>query len=215
MQNQGYIFAKEGHAWVYGSWLAFMLTLPFGKWWLTAPIGLLSLFSMWFFRNPEREIPSEKDIYVSPADGTVLSIDDRFEESRYLHQTMKRLCIFMSPFNVHVNRVPRSGTVLEVIYNPGKFISANKPKASMDNEQNAVIVKDEKGGVYMFVQIAGFIARRIICYARAGKEIEIGQRVGLIKFGSRLDVYFPLEAEITVKQGQHVQAGQTIIGRLL
>jgi phosphatidylserine decarboxylase len=215
MQNQGYIFAKEGHSWVYGSWIAFMVTLPFGKWWLTAPLALFSLFAMWFFRNPEREIPSAKDIYVSPADGRVLSIDDRFEESRYLHQTMKRLCIFMSPLDVHVNRVPRSGRVVEVIYHPGKFFSANKPKASLDNEQNAVIVKDEKGRVYMFVQIAGFIARRIICYARAGKDIEIGQRVGLIKFGSRLDVFLPLEAEISVSPGQKVKAGETVIGRLI
>jgi len=214
MQNQGYIFAKEGHLWVYGSWIAFMVTLPFGQWWLTLPTALFSLFSMWFFRNPERTPPREEGIYVSPADGTVLLVQDEFEESRYLHRKMKRLCIFMSPFNVHVNRVPRSGQVVEVIYNRGKFISANKEKASLDNEQNAVVTKDEKGRVYMFVQIAGFIARRIVCYVRAGKEVEIGQRVGLIKFGSRLDVYLPLEAEITVRKGQKVKAGETIVGRL-
>jgi phosphatidylserine decarboxylase len=214
MQNQGYIFAKEGHGWVYGAWIAFMVTLPLGRWWLTGPTFLFSLFSMWFFRNPERTTPKGGDIYVSPADGKVLRIDDKFGEDRYLHQPMKRICIFMSPFNVHVNRVPRDGTVVDVIYNHGKYFSANKDKASMDNEQNAVIVKDGKGRVYMFVQIAGFIARRIVCYARAGKDISIGQRVGLIKFGSRLDVYLPLEAEITVKTGQKVTAGETIVGRL-
>jgi len=214
MQNQGYIFAKEGHGWVYGGWIAFMVTLPLGKWWLTAPAFLFSLFSMWFFRNPERTAPKGKDIYVSPADGKVLKIEDKVDEDRYLHKPMKRICIFMSPFNVHVNRVPRDGTVVDVIYNRGKYFSANKDKASLDNEQNAVIVKDEKGRVYMFVQIAGFIARRIVCYARAGKEILIGQRVGLIKFGSRLDVYLPLETEITIKTGQRVKAGETIIGRL-
>ena len=214
MQNQGYIFAKEGHSWVYGSWIVFMVTLPFGKWWLTIPTALLSLFSMWFFRNPERTAPKEEGIYVSPADGTVLKVEDRVEEDRYLHRPMKRVCIFMSPFNVHVNRVPRTGQVVDVIYNHGKYFSANKDKASLDNEQNAVIVKDEKGRIYMFVQIAGFIARRIVGYARAGKDIEIGQRVGLIKFGSRLDMYFPLEAEITVVKGQKTTAGETIIGRL-
>jgi len=214
MQNQGYIFAKEGHLWVYGSWIFFMITLPFGKWWLSAPALLFSLFSMWFFRNPEREPPKEDGIYVSPADGKVLKVDAEFEESRYIHRKMKRVCIFMSPLDVHINRVPRSGVVVDVIYNHGKFISANREKASLDNEQNAIIVNDEKGRLYMFVQIAGFIARRIVCYARAGKEVIIGQRVGLIKFGSRLDVYLPLEAEITVQPGQRVKAGETIIGRL-
>jgi len=215
MQNQGYIFAKEGHLWVFGSWIFFMVTLPFGRWWLTAPAFLFSLFAMWFFRNPEREPPKEDGIYVSPADGKVLKVEDQVEESRYLHRKMKRVCIFMSPFNVHINRVPRSGTAVEVIYNHGKFFSANLEKASLDNEQNAVIARDEKDRVYMFVQIAGFIARRIVCYARAGKEILIGQRVGLIKFGSRVDLYLPLEAEINIKPGDRVKAGQTIIGRLL
>ena len=214
MQNQGYIFAKEGHFWVYGSWMVFMVTLPFQRWWLSAPALIFSAFSMWFFRNPVREPAKEEGIYVSPADGKVLKVEDRIEESRYLHQPMKRVSIFMSPFNVHINRVPRSGTIVETIYHHGKFFSANRDKASLDNEQNAVIVKDEKGRVYMFVQIAGFIARRIVCYGRAGKEILIGQRVGLIKFGSRLDLYLPLEAEISVKPGEHTKAGQTIIGRL-
>jgi len=214
MQNQGYIFAKEGHKWVFGGVIFFMLTLPFGKWWLTAPALLFSAFAMWFFRNPDRETPKQNGIYVSPADGKVIKIEEELEENRYLHRKMKRVSIFMSPLDVHINRVPRTGTVVEVIYHPGKYFSANKDKASLDNEQNAVIVKDEKDRIYMFVQIAGFIARRIVCYVRAGKEIEIGQRVGLIKFGSRLDVYLPLEAEIVVKKGARVKAGETIIGRL-
>ena len=214
MQNQGHIFAKEGHGWVYGSWILFMVTLPFGKWWLSAPAAVFSLFSMWFFRNPEREPPKEAGIYVSPADGTVLKVEDHVNESRYLHQTMKRVSIFMSPFNVHVNRVPRSGTVVDTIYHHGKYFSANNDKASLDNEQNAIIVKDEQGRTYMFVQIAGFIARRIVCYSRAGKEILVGQRVGLIKFGSRVDIYLPPESEIAVKKGSHTKAGETIIGRL-
>jgi phosphatidylserine decarboxylase len=214
MQNHGYIFAQEGHRWVYGSWIIFMVTLPFGKWWLSGPAFLFSLFAMWFFRNPEREIPQEGGIYVSPADGRVLKILDRVEEKRYLHQPMKKVSIFMSPLNVHVNRVPRTGTVVDIIYHRGKYFSANKDKASLDNEQNAIIVKDQKSRTYMFVQIAGFIARRIVCYPRAGKEIETGQRMGIIKFGSRIDVYLPLEAEITAKKGQRLKAGETIIGRL-
>jgi len=214
MQNQGYIFAKEGHKWVFGSVIFFMVTLPFGKWWLTGPAVLFSVFAMWFFRNPDRETPKENGIYVSPADGRIIKIEQGVEEKRYLHSKMKRVSIFMSPLDVHINRVPRTGTVVEVIYHSGKYFSANKDKASLDNEQNAIIVKDEKDRIYMFVQIAGFIARRIVCYVRAGKEIEIGQRMGLIKFGSRLDVYLPLEAEIAVKKGARVKAGETIIGRL-
>ena len=214
MQNQGYIFAKEGQVWVYTSWILFMATLPLGKWWLTIPALLFSGFATLFFRNPERTPPKEEGIYLSPADGKVVRVEEEIFEDRYLHRQMKLVSIFMSPLDVHINRVPRSGEVVDVIYHPGKFISANLDKASEDNEQNAIIVRDEQGRIYMFVQIAGFIARRIVCYARAGKEAEIGQRVGMIKFGSRLDVYLPLEAQITVRKGERVRAGESIIGRL-
>jgi len=213
MQNQDMIFAKEGHPWVFTTAILFMATLPLGRWWITLPVGLLAAFSAWFFRNPEREVPPGDDIYVSPADGRVLRVSD-VEEDRYLYRPMKKVEIFMSPFNVHVNRIPRTGKVVDTKYTEGKFINASLDKASSDNEQNAVIVADEKGREYMFVQISGFVARRIISYVRAGKDVEIGQRMGMIKFGSRLDVYLPPEATVNVREGEQVKAGETVLGRL-
>lgn len=213
MQNQDTVFAKEGHPWILIPLVLFMVTLPLGKGWLTVPLGLFTGFSAYFFRNPERRIPSDPAAYLSPADGRVLSVG-RVREDRYLHQEMQKISIFMSPLDVHINRVPRSGTVVEVIYHPGKFVSANLDKASLDNEQAATIVQDRSGRIYMFVQIAGFIARRIVNYARAGKEIEAGQRVGLIRFGSRVDLYLPLAAEVWARPGQQVRAGESIVGRL-
>ena len=213
MRNQDYIFAKEGHALIFIPAVLFMVTLPLGKWWLTLPLLLFTAFSAYFFRNPERRIPEDDAAYVSPADGKVLEVR-RVKEDRYLHAEMQKVGIFMSPLDVHVNRIPRTGVVVDTIYHPGKFISANKDKASLDNEQCAIIVKDRKDRVYVFVQIAGFIARRIVYYVRAGKEVETGQRMGLIRFGSRLDVYMPLEAEIMVRAGDRVRAGETILGRL-
>jgi phosphatidylserine decarboxylase len=213
MQNRDTIFAKEGHVFIVIPLALFMVTLPLGEWWLTLPLALFTGFSAYFFRNPERVIPPDLAAYLSPADGRVLDVG-QVKEDRYLHGEMQKISIFMSPFNVHVNRVPRTGTVVDVIYHPGKFFSANLDKASLDNEQAATIVKDQQGRSYMFVQIAGFVARRIVNYARAGKEIEAGQRVGLIRFGSRLDVYLPLEADVWAKAGQRVRAGETILGRL-
>ena len=213
MQNRDTVFAKEGHLFIVVPLALFMVTLPLGKWWLTFPLGLFTLFSAYFFRNPERVIPEDSAAYLSPADGRVLKVE-RVKEDRYLFREMQKISIFMSPLNVHVNRVPRSGTVVDVIYHPGRFVSANLDKASLENEQAATIVKDLEGRIYMFVQIAGFIARRIVNYARAGKEIEAGQRVGLIRFGSRLDVYLPVEAEVLARPGELTRAGETILGRL-
>jgi phosphatidylserine decarboxylase len=213
MRNQDYVFAKEGHPLIFIPLLLFMVTLPFGRWWLTVPLLLFTGFAAYFFRNPERKAPQDEAVYVSPADGKVLEVQ-RVKEDRYLHREMQKIGIFMSPLDVHVNRIPRSGVVVDTIYHPGKFISANRDKASLDNEQCAIIVKDRKGRIYTFVQVAGYIARRIVCYARAGKEVETGQRMGLIRFGSRLDVYLPLEAETLARVGQKVRAGETILGRL-
>jgi phosphatidylserine decarboxylase len=213
MQNQDMVFAKEGHAWVFTSAILFMATLPLGRWWISLPLGLLTVFSAWFFRNPEREVPPDEDAYISPADGRVLKVSEVYED-RYLFRNMKKIEIFMSPMNVHVNRIPRTGVVKDAIYSKGKFVNASLDKASSDNEQNAVIVKDEQGREYMFVQIAGLIARRIVSYVRAGKEVVKGQRMGLIKFGSRLDVYLPPEATVVVLPRDRVRAGESILGRL-
>ncbi len=213
MQNRDMMFTKEGHPWVFGSVILFMVTLPLGRWWISMPLGLLTAFSAWFFRNPEREIPDDDDVYVSPADGKILRVSD-VKEDRYLYRPMRKVEIFMSPLDVHVNRIPRTGTVIDTAYTRGKFVNASLDKASTDNEQNAVVVRDRQGRDYMFVQISGFVARRIVSYVRAGKEVELGQRMGMIKFGSRLDVYLPPDAEVGVRAGDRVKAGESVIGRI-
>ena len=170
----------------------------------------LALFSISFFRNPERLIPDDLNAVVSPSDGTVVAVE-KVNNDRYLKKEALKISIFMSVFNVHVNRAPVSGKVEKILYNKGKFISANLDKASFDNEQNGVVVEAKSGEKVAFVQIAGLIARRIVCYLKEGDEVIKGERIGLIRFGSRLDVYLPLTSKINVKVGGKVKAGESVI----
>lgn len=174
---------------------------------------LLTVFVLWFFRNPERVTPHDPSAVISPADGKII-VAEEVNEEKYLKEKALKISIFMNVFNVHVNRAPYSGKVLDVIYNEGKFISANLDKASMDNEQNAVILDIGSGKRIMFVQIAGLIARRIVCYLKTADSVEKGKRMGLIRFGSRVDVYLPSGSAMNVKIGDKVVAGETIIGFL-
>lgn len=174
---------------------------------------LLTVFVLWFFRNPGRVIPADPSAVISPADGKVI-VAEEVNEGRYLKEKTLKISIFMNVFNVHVNRAPYRGKVTDVIYNKGKFISANLDKASLDNEQNAVILDIGNGKRILFVQIAGLIARRIVCYLKIGDYIEKGQRIGLIRFGSRVDAYLPLGSTLNVKVGDKVRAGETILGYL-
>ncbi len=168
-----------------------------------------------FFRDPERSPEGDDLTVVSPADGTVLSIEEVVEKRYFNNRRMKRICIFMSVVNVHINRVPLTGKIKRVIYNPGSFLIGYAEKASLDNEQNAIIMEGPKGHEVAFVQIAGYIARRIVCYVKGGEEVTRGERFGLIRFGSRVDVYLPLDADVLVSKGQKVSAGKTAISRLL
>ena len=170
----------------------------------------LSIFSIWFFRNPERHAPAGERLAVAPADGKVIFVGE-VDETRYLNAKAVKVSIFMNVFNVHVNRAPESGTVKEIHYNPGKFVSANLDKASLDNEQNAVIM-DCDGRRVMFVQIAGLIARRIVCWVKTGDSLERGERFGLIMFGSRVDIYMPPGTDVRVKPGDKTKSGETILG---
>ena len=172
----------------------------------------LTLFVLFFFRDPERSVPAGKGVVVSPADGKVIVIKDIYEPT-YLKQDVKQISIFLSVFNVHVNRSPVEGTVELVKYNPGKFHVASVEKASLDNEQTAMLIENGKDKV-LVKQIAGLIARRIVCYAKAGDTIKRGERYGLIRFGSRTDIFLPKDAEITVKLGDRVKGAQDIIGVL-
>ena len=178
-----------------------------------AVLGLfVTGFICWFFRDPDRLIPSGDGVIVSPADGKVIKIE-RIDTTPYFEGACTRISVFMSIFNVHVNRAPHEGTIRQVNYFPGKFFSANLDKASADNEHNALLLESPSGKCIGCVQIAGLIARRIICAVQAGDGVKRGQRFGIICFGSRLDVYLPLETEIQVNMGDRVQAGSSILGK--
>jgi phosphatidylserine decarboxylase len=165
-----------------------------------------------FFRDPERVTPAGADLIVAPADGRVIKVAPVRDE-RFLEGEAMLVSIFMSPFNVHVNRAPVSGRVVDVRYTHGKYFRAFADKASLDNEQNAVLLEDEQGRRLGCVQIAGFLARRIVCYLRPGMNVERGQRYGMIKFGSRADVYLPPAAQIRVQVGDRARAGVTVLAQ--
>jgi phosphatidylserine decarboxylase len=170
--------------------------------WLGIPFYLLAAFCLYFFRDPERAAPAG-DVMVSPADGRVVSI-------REISPDRTRISIFLNVFNVHVNRAPVAGTIVDIKYQPGTFKVASLEAASAENEQNTFTVDDGRSRV-VFTQIAGLIARRIICYKRTGDQVMTGERIGLIKFGSRMDVFFGPEWTLSVKSGEKVSAGVTVL----
>jgi phosphatidylserine decarboxylase len=180
------------------------------KVWMSLGI-LLSLFIAYFFRNPRREIPDLQNIVLSPADGRVVYVGE-CKEDRFLKERALKVSIFMSLFDVHLNRAPVSAKVLERNYLPGRFLAANVEKSSLLNEQNAVLLETEDRSKILLVQIAGFVARRIVCYAKAGDTLGKGEIFGLIRFGSRVDLYLPPEVKPIVRVGQHVKGGESIIG---
>ena len=176
--------------------------------------GLFVTFSIcMFFRDPDRVIPNEAKVVVSPADGKVVRVES-VETSPFYDGECIKISIFMSIFNVHVNRIPYEGVVKKIRYNPGKFFSANLDKASKYNEFNAVFIKTEEGEDICLVQIAGLIARRIICHVQKNDPVKRGQRFGLICFGSRVDVFLPAGTELKVMRGDRVKAGTSVLGDL-
>ena len=179
--------------------------------WFAGLFGGLFLFVTWFFRDPERSIPEDPNSIVSPGDGKVVEIVP--EKDPLLDEVYTRVSIFLNVFNVHVNRVPISGKIQATRYNPGKFLNASSHKASLDNEQSAILLTN--GHVTILVkQIAGLIARRIVCWAKEGDEYQRGQRFGLIRFGSRVDIFLPEGTDIKVAMGDIVSGGSSIIGYL-
>ncbi|MFZ5569816.1 MAG: phosphatidylserine decarboxylase family protein [Thermodesulfobacteriota bacterium] len=179
-----------------------------------ALLGLgITVFICCFFRDPDRAIPVVDRAVVSPADGKVVLVD-HVAGNPFSDQPCLKISVFMSVFNVHVNRIPYTGTVTGIRYFPGKFFNASLDKASKDNERNAIRIETEDGRGICFVQIAGLVARRIICNIREGDCLQRGQRFGMICFGSRLDVYLPENAEPNVAVGDKVRAGTSILGYL-
>ena len=203
--------AKDGFIFILPLLIITVLMFLISFYWATAIFGLGFLFVTWFFRDPERRIPNEPNVIVSPADGKITEIVTENEPIN--GKLCKRVTIFLSVFNVHVNRVPIKGTIEDIRYNPGKFLAAFNPKASMDNEQNLILINN--GRTHIFVkQIAGLIARRIVCWPKKGDHYESGQRYGLIRFGSRVDILLPENTKLSVACGDKVSGGKSIIGYL-
>jgi phosphatidylserine decarboxylase len=178
--------------------------------WRTAAIFLLALglFVVYFFRDPERVPPTEPDVVVSPADGRVMEV---VKES-WDGQAGQRISIFLAVWNVHVNRSPMAGRVTRVDYRPGRFYAAMRSRASLENEQNVIHLETPHGEI-AFKQIAGWIARRVVCWKSPGDSLSLGERIGMIRFGSRMDVWLPEQAEIVARPGQHVAGGVSILAR--
>ena len=183
--------------WIVFAWVSFALTL----------------FICWFFRDPDRDIPKDGKGLISPADGKVIVVEKQ-SGCEYLTGPCIKVSIFMNVFNVHVNRVPYDGVVQKIQYSPGKFINASFDKASIHNERNALIVKTADGRDYAVVQIAGLIARRIVWWIKENETAQKGERFGMIRFGSRIEVFMPLSSAVLVNIGDKVRAGETPIGEL-
>lgn len=184
-----------------------------GNCWLILLFFLLTAFVVWFFRNPDRSFQDEEKLIICPADGKVIKIEDVMLTGD-MAGNFKKISIFMNVFNVHVNRASYKGKIEAIHYHEGKFLSANLEKASQDNERNEVMIRTDDGRMIWIVQIAGLIARRIICWVKQGDEVAKGERIGLICFGSRVDLYLPEDSQISVKLNDKVKAGETPLGYL-
>lgn len=213
-------FAREGLIFIVIAALiatgTFALALNRRSWPLWLLAFLLTLIALWvayFFRDPERTGERNPQVVIAPADGKVVLIQE-VDEPAFMGGRAQRVSIFMNVFNVHVNRYPVAGTVRYVQYNPGKFLNAAVEKSSLENEQMSVGIESQHGRV-LVRQIAGLIARRIITYSKIGEQVDQGQRMGLIRFGSRVDVFLPLDAKVRVKIGDMPIAGSTVIAELV
>ncbi len=171
----------------------------------------VTAFVLYFFRDPERVAPASADAIASPADGKVIAIDKIFDD-KFTNEHVYKISIFMNVFNVHVNRTPFPGKVTDIKYSAGRFYAANSERAVLENETCAVVMASDNGHKFAFVQMAGLIARRIVCWAERGDVLQKGQKFGLIRFGSRVDVYLPNQVQIEVRNGQKVRAGETVLG---
>jgi phosphatidylserine decarboxylase len=207
-------FAREGYPLIFASGVVTLALNLLAGWWAGLLALALTIFIASFFRDPDREIPEGEGLVVSPADGRVTAIDADRSPEALPGEHFQRVSIFMSPLNVHVNRIPEDGDVVSVKHTPGRFGAAYQDRASIENERNEVVLRDAKGRTMVFVQIAGALARRIICRSVPGDRVKRGDRFGLIMFGSKVDVYLPASARVLVRVGERVRAGSHILGEL-
>ncbi len=204
-------FAPEGYPFIAVFGLATAVAAYLGGGLFASGPFLLTLFMCYFFRDPERDVPSQEDVFVSPADGKVFLVRDVREE-KYLNAEMKQVSIFMSPLDVHVNRVPCDCTVKKVRHNKGRFAAAYREDSSITNENIEVVLGTAYGDI-LLRQVAGFVARRAVCRKKEGDRLSRGERYGMIKFSSRLDIYLPRNATVAVNVGDKVKAGETVVAK--
>ena len=202
--------AREGIPWVLVPLAAAAAAALLGFWYVALVLGVLSAFMAYFFRDPERDAPADPGLVVSPADGRVTRVEKLSPEDP---RSPTLVSIFLSPLDVHINRSPVAGEVSAVSYTKGRFLMATKEEASLVNEQNALTIRGEQVTV-VCKQIAGVLARRIVCWKKAGDHLQLGERFGLIKFGSRTDLILPPEVEVGLKAGDRVRGGVSVVGRV-
>ena len=206
------LIAREGWPGLAAALIAAVLVTVFAGWVWSLLFWVIALFVLQFFRDPPREIPTEASAILSPADGRVVTVERA--EDPFLKRDALKLSVFMNVFNVHSNRSPVDGEVKEAWYHAGKFVNAALSKASTENERNALWIRTAGGADVTCVQVAGLIARRILCYVKGGDKLSRGQRYGFIRFGSRVDVYLPLTAVPRVSVGDKVSAASTVLANL-
>ena len=202
--------AREGIPYVALPLTAAVLAAAFGNLLLAVPFILLAAFMAFFFRNPRRRVPADQNIVLSPADGRVTRVESLASGDG---SSAVLVSVFLSPFDVHINRAPIAGEITKVVYTKGKFLMATRHESSLVNEQNALTIRGDSITV-VCKQVAGILARRIVCWKRAGDTVGLGERFGLIKFSSRTDVLLPSNVEVLVTRGDSVKGGLTIIGRI-
>lgn len=205
------ILAREGWPFIAASLIAAVLATAYCAWW-SIPLWVIAAFVIQFFRDPPRVVPRGERIVLSPADGRIVSIEPVTDP--YLNRPALKISVFMNVFNVHSNRSPLDCEVKQRWYNPGQFVNAALDKASVENERNALWLRTAEGHDVTCVQVAGLIARRILCYVDAGSTLARGQRYGFIRFGSRVDLYLPSETRVKVAIGEKVSATRTILAEL-
>jgi len=206
------LVAREGWPFLGGSVAVALLVTFIAGWLWAAPLWLIALFVLQFFRDPPREVPGDARSVLSPADGRIVAIQP--VRDPWLDRDALKISVFMNVFNVHSNRSPVDGEVRRCWYNPGKFVNADLDKASTENERNALHIRAMTGQDVTCVQVAGLIARRILCYVEAGAQLVRGQRYGFIRFGSRVDLYLPTDVRVKVTIGDKVRATSTILAEL-